>query len=238
VSLFVAVFAVLILAAAAWLVALCAPFCLLLWYEANEASRDQAPGAHSLLDALAPSTHGHRPRLFVIAGAQPNGFALASRNDRLVIVTEAVFTALSSSELNGLLAILVTTAMRPRCRWETTAAALALVCPPLANPLFLRRVLPSSRWFEIDRQAADLVAPTILSRALWALELKGRRLEPPGPKVGRSLFAIQSRPPEGEPNRPTTHPPLAARLSLLNEAMPQPLSMPAASLSRGVLPSE
>jgi len=170
--LFLAGWAVGVLAVLALAVTWIGPALLLRRHGAIEAGSGQAPLAQGLLAELAPEARITCPRLFVIAAPQPNGFALAGREASMVAVTEGVFDRLDAPQLRGLLALLVSRLAHPRARIETAVAALAMILAPFVLPsmALVRIGLRGDRWYEVDESAAALVGGKAVAAALERLE--------------------------------------------------------------------
>ena len=162
----------LILAAAGWALARFGASLVLRSHGADEAAAGQAPLAQGLLAELAAAAGIDPPRLFVIPAWQPNGLAVASSTRRIVAVTEGVFDKLDAAQMRGLLALLVAGLARPRARFETAVAALALIVAPFVFPslALVRLCLRGDRWLDIDLAAAALVGAGPIADTLETLE--------------------------------------------------------------------
>ena len=156
----------------AWLLLLLAPSLITSAHDGTEALPDQAPLAHGLLVELAALAGIVRPRLYVVQSSKPNGFVVASRHVRAVVVTDAVFDRLNKDQLRGLFGLLTACLARREVRAETAFAAVALTLAPLVLPslALARWALPGRRWYDIDRAAAALVGGDAVAGALAALD--------------------------------------------------------------------
>jgi Zn-dependent protease with chaperone function len=192
------------------------------WYGGHEVKSDRAPGAFSVLEDLANAAGCPCPRLFVTTAMWPNGFAVADRRGRFVVITEGAFDLLTAAELKGLLALLVAMSARPSLRRETVCATLAMICAPLLLPGVVRWVLPKKRWFAIDARAVQLSGVDAVASALRALDSKGTQTVT---SAAGALFCLGPRR-NGErlDGRWATHPPIEARLAAMGRGSSTSLS--------------
>jgi Zn-dependent protease with chaperone function len=199
------------------LVLVLAPSILLTSTRASEVPPDQAPLAHALLADLAPAAKTAPPRLFVIPAAQPNGFAVAGRGERIVALTEGAFEKLDARQLKGLLALLLASLTRRRARLETAIAALALVAAPFVLPSFalVRAGIRGDQWHEVDTAAATLVGPHAVADTLEKLEAE--KTDGGGAVAGAAIAALLCVEPSARPwiRRLRARPSTEARLERL-----------------------
>ncbi len=208
----------LCIATVGWFVGINASFILVNWYGAREVKADQAPRVYSALVNLANVAGSPCPRLFVTSAMWPNGFAVAGRRGRFVVITEGAFDLLTAEELRGLLALLVAMSSRPALRRETVCATFAMICAPLLLPAVVRWVLSTKRWFAIDAQAAQLSSLNSVASALHALDSKGRTATQSVTSAAGALFCV-GLPKKGEGDGFwATHPPIEARLAALGSS--------------------
>lgn len=211
----------LFLLAGGWLIVAFAPGVILRSCHAVEVRNDQAPNAFSILVDLSASAGCEPPRLFVLPLGQANGFALAGRHRMMVALTEEVFERLSIGQLRGMLAILIAMASHPGARLTTSLAALAIVLIPIVPVAgrLCRWGLPTDRWFEIDRRAAELVGASGVIAALRALTPAADATRPPDRMAASNLFCTSS--PVDDPySQYTTHPSVESRTKRLAAMLP------------------
>jgi heat shock protein HtpX len=78
---------------------------VLAMHRAHEASPQQHPALHRMVEELARRAEIPKPRVFVIPEAQPNAFATGRNPERgVVAVTEGIMAMLSERELRGVIA--------------------------------------------------------------------------------------------------------------------------------------
>lgn len=81
------------------------PSLVLRMYRAQPVSRVQFPTGHTLLDRLSERAGlEHRPRLFVMPSNLMNAFAVGSRREAAICITDRLARALTTRELAGVLA--------------------------------------------------------------------------------------------------------------------------------------
>lgn len=138
---------------------------VLRMHHAREVGPGEAPELHAMVDELAARAGIPRPRLFVIADAQPNAFATGRNPSRgVVAVTEGIVRILTRRELRAVIAHELAHIKNRDILVSSIAAAVASLVTYVAQALSFAHLFGSSQDDESDGSPATgllvaLVAP-------------------------------------------------------------------------------